>query len=100
VLPLVVDLASLATALKRAATVERVVLEVVLKYSLNFVAEPLAAALAAADASDAASVRAVRKAVPWLPAQLARTVRLFKGAITLAVLATFSPSKDTLRLLL
>lgn len=101
--PLVVELASEATALRRAATEERTLLEVVLKYSENFDREALleaSVASAAAVASFAASSSAARWTASSEPEQLVKMVRLSKAGMTLAVWATASSSREMVRLLL
>lgn len=67
----------LATAVRRAATVERTEDAVDLKYSLNLVADPEVAAVAAVRARDAQFVRAVLRELDCAVEQPDRmTVRL------------------------
>ena len=74
--PPLVEPDSRATAVRRAATVERTEEEVVLKYSENLDAEPERAAVEAAVEREAEFERALRRAVAWDPEQFWMVVRL------------------------
>ena len=74
-----VDEASEAKDLKRAATLLRVVADVVRKYSLNLVEEPLDAALAALVDRRWVADTALVRAVSWEPEHETMRVRFSRG---------------------
>jgi hypothetical protein len=79
-----VDEASEAKDLKRAATLLRVVADVVRKYSLNLVEEPLDAALAAAVERRLVAETALLRAVSWEPEHETMRVRFSRGRTSMS----------------
>ena len=95
--PELADCASLATASRRAATTERVELEVVLKYSLNLEADPDLAAVAAALASLTVLDRAFSRADLRLELLQVSLVRRSSGLIALVTVDALTPSMSSFK---